>query len=1149
MPRLSSLIQDLKTHYSVVIIGSGYGGAITASRLARAGQQVCVLERGREFQPGEYPNTLPEVLAEAQVDTPNGFLGSRTGLYDMRVNDDIDVFCGCGLGGTSLVNANVSLPAEPRVFDDPRWPDEFRADVATRLQTGYQLAQQMLGATPYPDNFPALPKLEALEKSAASLQEKFYRPPINVTFKDGVNSVGVAQHACTLCGDCITGCNYGAKNTVLMNYLPDARNHGAEIYTQVGVRYLEQKDGLWVIHYQVLDSGRERFDTPTQFITANMVVLAAGMLGSSEILLRSKANGLGLSDQVGKHFTGNGDVLAFGYDTDNIIDGIGYGSFSPQGRDPVGPCITGIIDDRLQPQLDDGMVIEEGSIPGPLGATIPAALAAVAPWAGTNLSPGADAFAEEREREFESLVCGPYHGAIQNTQTYLVMTHDDGDGFMTLENDRLRLHWPGAGTQPVFTRVNDRLDQATKALGGVFMHNPLWSDLTNHNLITVHPLGGCSMSRDASGGVVNHKGQVFSSNSGSGVYDSLYVSDGSVMPRSLGVNPLLTISAIAERCCALMAQDHGWTIDYDVSKPIQAPPSPTVTTGLRFTEAMKGFFSTKVTDDFAKGSIQGKQDGSSFEFILTVIADDLHLLLTSPDHPGRMIGSVTAPALSAKPLTVSQGTFHLLVTDPTQVDVRLMKYGMNLTSEEGKTFIFEGTKIIKNDGILNIWRDTSTLYITISDPSGAVLGKGILVIETADFLRQMTTVEITNAKDDQERLNSVIRFGQFFVGVLFDIYGSALAPANEFNPQPVPRKKRPLRLCAPEVYHFLTEDKVELRLTRYNGGAKGPVMLSPGYGTSTLAYTIDTVDTNFPEFLYANNYDVWLFDYRASPALPSSRTQFTLDDVATKDYPAAVAQVRAITGAADIQIMAHCIGSLTFLMSMLSGKLQGIRSAVCSQVGFYPTTSPENNVKAAFDIGEFFKNIGIGTLTTDFDPSKWGDVIEDGLLKLAGAAGPPCNSAVCRRIWLIYGEVYGHTQLNEGTHEAIHEMFGIADITTFNHLLTIIRAGKLVDKDGKDVYLPNIQRLKIPLTFFQALGNRLFLPEGTERSYELLVAKNGADGYFRVAVPNYHHMDCFIGKDAAQDIYPLILAQLDSYNPVPPATKSAAPPIAATVVH
>jgi cholesterol oxidase len=1133
MPRLSSLIENLRSHYSVVVIGSGYGGAIAASRLARAGQQVCVLERGLEFQPGEYPDTLPEVLAQTQVDTPNAFLGCRTGLYDMRINDDINVFCGCGLGGTSLVNANVSLPAEPRVFDDPRWPEEFRADVATRLQTGYKLAEEMLTPSPYPDNFPALPKLKALEKSANSLGEKFYRPPINVTFKDGANPVGVAQKACKLCGDCVTGCNYAAKNTVLMNYLPDARNHGAEIYTQVGVRFLEQKDGLWVIHYQVLDSGRERFDTPTQFLTANMVVLAAGVLGSAEILLRSKENGLRVSDKVGQHFTGNGDVLAFGYDTDGVINGIGYGSLPPQGRDPVGPCITGIIDDRLQPQLDDGMVIEEGSIPGALGGMIPAALAAIAPWAGTNLEPGVDAFLNEHERELESLVCGPYHGAVQNTQTYLVMTHDDADGFMSLEHDRLRLHWHGAGTQPVFARVNDRLDQATKALGGVFERNPLWSDLTNHNLITVHPLGGCTMAADASAGVVNHKGQVFSSAGGTGVYDSLYVCDGSVMPRSLGVNPLLTISAVAERCCALIAQDRGWTIDYDLSKTIPAPPSPPLTVGLRFTEAMKGFFSTKVTDDFAKGSAQGKQDNSSLEFILTVIADDLNRLLTDPDHPGRMVGTVTAPALSAKPLTVSQGEFHLLVADPSRVDTRLMKYDMNLTSEEGKTYIFNGTKIIRNDGILNIWRDTSTLFITLSDPAGAVVGKGILVIETEDFMRQMATMEITNAKDNQERLSSVIRFGQFFAGALFDIYGSALAPANEFKPQPVPRKKRPLRMCAPEVYHFLTEDNVQLRLTRYKGGSKGPVMLSPGYGTSTLAFTIDTVDTNLPEFLYANGYDVWLFDYRASPALPSARTQFTLDDVATKDYPAAVAQVRAITGAPDIQIVAHCVGSLTFLMSMLSGKLQGIRSAFCSQVGFYPTTSPENKLKAGFDIGTFFKNLGIDSLTTDFDPSKWEDVLEDGLLKLAAALGPPCNSAVCRRIWLIYGEVYGHTELNELTHEAIHEMFGIADITTFKHLLTMIRAGQVVDKDGHDVYLPNIARLKIPLVFFQAMENHLFLPEGTDRSYELLVAKNGAEGYMRITVPDYHHMDCFIGKDAAKDIYPLILGQLDVYNPEP----------------
>ena len=118
MARLSSPVEGIRDHYTVVVVGSGYGGAIAASRLARAGQEVCVLERGKEFQPGEYPNTDAAALGEMQADLPDTHIGSRTGLYDLRVNQDINVFVGCGLGGTSLVNANVSLRAEPRVFDD-----------------------------------------------------------------------------------------------------------------------------------------------------------------------------------------------------------------------------------------------------------------------------------------------------------------------------------------------------------------------------------------------------------------------------------------------------------------------------------------------------------------------------------------------------------------------------------------------------------------------------------------------------------------------------------------------------------------------------------------------------------------------------------------------------------------------------------------------------------------------------------------------------------------------------------------------------------------------------------------------------------------------------------------------------------------------
>ena len=164
MTRLSNPIGDLKSHYTVVVIGSGYGAAIAASRLARAGQAVCLLERGKEFQPGEYPDTLAEAAVEMQTTAPEGHFGPRSGLYEFHVDEDMNVFKGCGLGGTSLVNANVALRAEPRVFDDPRWPPEVRADLKARVEEGYRRAEEMLKTNPYPTDWPSLPKLKAQEK-------------------------------------------------------------------------------------------------------------------------------------------------------------------------------------------------------------------------------------------------------------------------------------------------------------------------------------------------------------------------------------------------------------------------------------------------------------------------------------------------------------------------------------------------------------------------------------------------------------------------------------------------------------------------------------------------------------------------------------------------------------------------------------------------------------------------------------------------------------------------------------------------------------------------------------------------------------------------------------------------------------------------
>jgi cholesterol oxidase len=815
MPRLSSRVQEIKDYYTVLVIGSGYGGAIAASRLARAGQQVCVLERGREFQNGEYPDTEAEALAEIQAELPSGHTGSRTGLYDFYVNPDVNVFVGCGLGGTSLINANLALRPEPRVFDDTRWPQELRDDPGS-VEEGYRRAEEMLRPAPYPARYPVLPKLLALEQSAAHLGQTCARAPIAVNFTDGVNHVGVEQHACMLCGDCVTGCNYGAKNTVLFNYLPDARNFGAEIYTQVSVRRLERQGGRWLAHYQTLETGREDFDEPVRTVSADIVVLAAGTLGSTEILLRSKAAGLPLSDHVGRHFSGNGDVLGYSYGCAQEIRGVGYGHRDPRDMEAVGPCVTAIIDMRQQPDLADGIVIQEMVTPGALVNLLPEALAQ----AGAALGKVAGEGLEEAlamESEIESLSVGPY-GAGEDmqdrTQAYLVTTHEGGAGCMRLENDRLQIEWPQVGDQPIFRTVNETLAEATRALHGDYLINPVWSAIFDKDLITVHPLGGCVMAGDAAHGVVNHKGQAFSGVSGAAVHEGLYVCDGSTIPRSLGAGPLLTIAALSERSCALLAGDRGWHIDYALpSRPPAGQenrPASEGPLGIQFAETARG-------------------DG--WELDLTVVSNDMDELMRNPESTARVAGRVLAPALTGGPLKVVDGEFNL----------GRKTYRMKLAGREGKTFYLLASR--KATAV------EATLYNGASGAS-AVLAKNTLPIPPRDLQRQLNTLRVWNAANTRERLQATARFGHALAGELYDIYGGVAGD----------RKKRPLRVNAPTVHPLPGGGGARRWLIRYQGGSHGPVLLTGGTGFPTLIFSIDTIGTNLLEFLFAKGYDVWLLD-------------------------------------------------------------------------------------------------------------------------------------------------------------------------------------------------------------------------------------------------------------------------------------------------
>ena len=340
--------------------------------------------------------------------------------------------------------------------------------------------------------------------------------------------------------------------------------------------------------------------------------------------------------------------------------------------------------------------------------------------------------------------------------------------------------------------------------------------------------------------------------------------------------------------------------------------------------------------------------------------------------------------------------------------------------------------------------------------------------------------------------------------------------------------ERSPRMSAPSTILFETRDGAELRLIRYPGGSKGPVMLAPGFGTSTLAFSTTTVETNLPELLFEAGYDVWLFDYRSSPELPVSRTQYTLDDIIHEDWPAAVHRVIDESGADDVQVVAHCVGSGTVLTSLMMG-LEGVRSVVASQFTPYVEFSTKTQLKAGTHLPSVLNVMGVEGLDPDCHEKNWEQRFADKMLEHY-PTWERCDLATCRRILFLYGEVFKHSQLNDDTHKQVHSMFGNATMTAFEHLSRIIVQRRMVNRLGEDIYLPNLGAIKCPVAFIHGEDNHFIMPSGSARTFDELKKLNGAKLYSRHLIPGYAHMDCFIGKNAARDVYPIVTAELDKHN-------------------
>ncbi len=526
----------MATDYDVAIIGSGFGGAVTACRLSEAGRRVVVLERGREWHPKDYPRDPTDAWIWDD-DSPE----RHNGWIDMRRFSDMTVVQGAAVGGGSLIYANISVEAQPWVFEEG-WPAGITYET---LKPHYETVGRMLGVAELPDN-QLTERFKLMREGAAAIGhgDRHRKLPLAVTFSDSwnydlddphnerysqawTNPHGKVQGTCIHCGNCDIGCRVAAKNTLDLNYLAAARNSGAEIRPLHIARTIAPMDQGYRVGFERIDDG----DLISGSVTAERVILAAGSLGSTELLLRCRDEHRTLtqiSDRLGFGWSSNGDFL-----TPAIYAGR---DISPTR----GPTISSAID-FLDGSIDGlRFFVEDGGFPDVIGNTV-GELAAIGKQAGGVVG-----------KAFALLaLLARNSDPLDNVMPWFGQAVDAANGRLTLERglfggrSKLDLDWDIADSEATIQAMVDMHKKLSAETGGLPIEPPYWRWLKD--LITPHPLGGCALGDGPDTGVVDADGQVFG-------HPGLYVADSAIFPKAIGLNPSRTIAALAEHISQQMIE-------------------------------------------------------------------------------------------------------------------------------------------------------------------------------------------------------------------------------------------------------------------------------------------------------------------------------------------------------------------------------------------------------------------------------------------------------------------------------------------------------------------------------------------------------------------------------------------------------------------
>ena len=514
------------SHFDVVVVGSGFGGSVTALRLTEKGYRVAVLEAGRRFGPSDFPKTnwnLRRFLFAPR-------LGMR-GIQRINLLSDVMVLSGAGVGGGSLVYANTLYEPLGAFYDDRQWSGiaDWRAELAPH----YDLAKRMLGVTAAPDNSPNDAVIRALGERLG-VADTYRATDVGVYIgKPGVTvadpyfgGVGPDRTGCNQCGGCMVGCRFGAKNTLDRNYLYLAEHAGAAVFAETEVTDLTPlADGGFEL--TTCRPGLRQKDTGRFF--ADQVVFSAGVLGTVRLLAGLKERGRlpRLSGRLGELVRTNSEYI------------LGASSPADDERDySTGVAISSSIYPNQHTHIE--------GVRYPAGSNAMGLLATVLVDGGGRIPRQVRFAGEVLRHPVRFLKSISVRRWSQRTVILLVMQSSDNSINLRWRNrrGRVRLRSEQGTGAPNPTFIPEAVDAARKA--AEIMGGDAFGSINEALLdvpVTAHILGGCVIGADAGHGVIDGYQRVFG-------HPGLHVADGSAISANLGVNPSLTITAQTERAMA-----------------------------------------------------------------------------------------------------------------------------------------------------------------------------------------------------------------------------------------------------------------------------------------------------------------------------------------------------------------------------------------------------------------------------------------------------------------------------------------------------------------------------------------------------------------------------------------------------------------------